>query len=370
MAIQKLIRGQAVCGTPLPWDIYDEAGQLLLRQGFVVQDQKKLDTLLQRGMFVNTADATKSGLNKNSSRQSHEPFKLWDSIIEKLGHLLNNYDKVSTIQSQVEEIARLIQMLSEHSKDAALAAMILLSQQNRYALVHCLHAALLCDMVALRLEWGQERRISVVCAALTMNISMVNMQQSLAEQTEPLTPDQRVDIKTHPKTSVEILSRAGVNDAIWLQAVQDHHETPLGNGYPNGIKEISEEATLLRTADVFSAKISPRRSRRQMNGAQASRVLFTDPSITTANPFIAVLIKEIGIYPPGSLVKLANGETGIVYKLSTNAHTPVVLSLTNSRGTPELKPIRRDTAREEFKIQSVITRDRINLRINPAGLWG
>lgn len=365
--MQKLGIGHAVCGVPLPWDVYDEVGQLLLRQGYVIENQKQLDSLLERGMFVNATNIVKPNLTPTPQR--YEPFKLWDDIVAQLGQLLRNYRSATDIPGQAAEVAGLIQVLTERSKDAALAAMILLQEQARYSLVHCLHAAILCDMVASRLEWNQERRNSVVCAALTMNISTVNMQQKLAEQSEPLTPDQRIDIRNHPEASVKILSGAGVTDAVWLQAVHDHHETPLGNGYPNGIKEVGAEATLLRTTDVFSAKVSPRRNRRQMNGAQAARVLFTDPGMTAANPFIAVLIKEIGIYPPGSLVKLANGETGIVFKRSGNAHTPLVLSLTNSKGTPELKPIRRDTARPEFKILSVIPRDSFNLRINPASLW-
>ena len=369
MAMQKIGKGLAVCGIPLPWDVYDEAGQLLLRQGFVIDHPKQLDSLLERGMFVNAANTAKPNFAPVLTIQHHEPFSLWDDIVTRLGQLLRNYKSGSDFPLQVMEVAALIQVLTENSKDAALAAMILLQEQSRYSLVHCLHAALLCDMVAMRLGWEPDRRRSVVCAALTMNISTVDTQQKLAEQIEPLTPDQRIDIRTHPQTSVDILTGLGVSDAIWLRAVQEHHETPLGNGYPNGIKDVGEEATLLRTTDVFSAKVSPRKNRKQMNGAQASRVLFTDPGMTIANPFIAVLIKEIGIYPPGSLVKLANGETGIVFKRSSNAHTPVVLSLTNSKGTPELKPIRRDTSRQEFKILSVIPRDSLKLRINPASLW-
>jgi HD-GYP domain-containing protein (c-di-GMP phosphodiesterase class II) len=366
--MQKLGIGHAVCGVPLPWDVYDDAGQLLLRKGFVIDHQKQLDSLMDRGMFVNATNIAKPVHSQVSALQRYEPFKLWDDIVAKLGHVLRNYSS-NDVPGKLQEIVELIQVLTERSKDAALAAMILLQEQNRYSLVHCLHAALLCDMVAIRLDWDSTRRTSVVCAALTMNISTVDMQQKLAEQIEPLTPDQRIDIRHHPQASREILSHAGIDDPIWLRAVHEHHETPLGTGYPNGIKEVGEEATLLRTADVFSAKISPRKNRKQMNGAQAARVLFTDPGMTTDNPFIAVLIKEVGIYPPGSMVKLANGEIGIVFKRSSNAHTPLVLSLTNSRGTPEQKPIRRDTSRQEFKILSVIPRDSIGLRINPASVW-
>lgn len=370
MSMQKLARGEVECGVPLPWNVYDETGKLLLPQGHTIKDPNQLLMVMRRGMREEVVDPARSGTAGIAADKNYDPFRLWHEIIGKLDELLHNYEQTSNIALQFAGIARMVQVLSEHSKDAALAAMILLPDPKRHSLLHCLHAALLSDMVALRLAWDEERRKSLVCAALTMNISTLDTQQKLAEQSGPLTADQRTDIRIHPKTSVDILTRVGVEDGIWLTAVHDHHETPLGSGYPHGIKAVGEEATLLRTTDVFSAKLSPRMNRKQMNGAQASRVLFTDPGMTTANPFIAVLIKEVGIYPPGSFVKLANGEMALVYKRSSGAHTPIVLSLTNSKGTPEPKPIRRDTAREEFAIKSVIPRDQINLRINPERIWG
>ena len=367
MTMHKLGKKQAECGVPLAWDIHDEAGQLLLRRGYVINNPKQLATLMERGLFINATDSSTTVATLLD--RSYDPFWLWDDIIVKLGQLLRHHDRDADFPIQLDVLAQMAQLLVNRSRDAALAAMILLTDQRRYSLVHCLHAAILSDLVALRLGWDEERRRSVVCAALTMNISTVDTQQVLTDQAGPLTPEQHMAIKAHPTTSAEMLRGVGVNDVIWLQAVQDHHETPLGSGYPKGHKEIGEEATLLRTTDVFSAKVSPRTHRKPMSGPQAARVLFTDPGMATENPFIAVLIKEIGIYPPGSYVKLANGETGIVFKRTDNAHTPVVLSLTNSKGTPESKPIRRDTSREEHKILAVIPRDDIRLRLDPTSLW-
>lgn len=368
MTMQKLARKQVECGVPLPWDLYDEAGQLLLRRGYVLNNPKQLASFMERGLFIHAAEASTSAMALLD--RNYDPFWLWDDIIVRLGQLLRNHDQDADFPIQIDNLAQLAQLLINRSRDAALAAMILLTDQPRYSVVHCLNAAILAELVALRLGWDEERRRSVVCAALTMNIATVDTQQQLADQAEPLTPEQQAAIQSHPSVGAEMLRGVGVKDSIWLQAVQDHHETPLGKGYPTGHKEISEEATLLRTTDVFSAKVSPRSHRKPMSGPQAARVLFTDPGMASENPFIAVLIKEIGIYPPGSFVKLVNGETGIVYKRSDNAHTPVVLSLTNSKGTPESKPIRRDTSRAEHKILSVIPRDDIRLRLNPTSFWG
>ncbi|MFN7369254.1 MAG: hypothetical protein ACK5SG_03355, partial [Burkholderiales bacterium] len=57
------------------------------------------------------------------------------------------------------------------------------------------------------------------------------------------------------------------------------------------------------------------------------------------NPIATILIKEIGIYPPGSFVKLANGETAIVVRRGEAANSPVVAALSSGSGIPYVDPV-------------------------------
>ncbi len=132
---------------------------------------------------------------------------------------------------------------------------------------------------------------------------------------------------------------------------------------------MDDDTVLLRTLDVYCAKISPRMHRKPMSGTQAERILFTDAGTTSDNPFIPALIKEIGIYPPGTFVKLANGEIAIVHKRSASINAPQVLSLINDKGDPLIEPIRRDTSREMYKIAKDVLRETILININPAKIW-
>jgi HD-GYP domain-containing protein (c-di-GMP phosphodiesterase class II) len=366
--MHRLSRAHVAVGKPLLWAVYDSANQMLLRKGYVIETETQLEGLLARGMYADAANL-QPVRDPKPAEQRYDPFWLWDDIIIKLGLLLRSPEKDGSAPYQVEGIARLVQVLTTRSSDAALAAIMLMMDQRRYPIVHSLHSAVLCDLVAARLEWPEDRRRSVVCAALTMNIAMIELQQVLSNQRNPLTPEQRLAINGHPGAGEQLLRDMGVTDPVWLQAVRDHHETPLGTGYPRGISDVGEEATLLHTADVFTAKVSPRAYRKPMTGTQASRILFTEAGMTTNNRFISVLIKEIGIYLPGSFVKLANGEIAVVYKRSASAHTPLVLSLINSQGAALLDPVRRDTTHEEFKVLAAVTRENILVNFDPAKIW-
>lgn len=47
----RIAPGALTIGRPLPWDVYDADGNILLRQGYVIQTDSQLEQLFERGRF-------------------------------------------------------------------------------------------------------------------------------------------------------------------------------------------------------------------------------------------------------------------------------------------------------------------------------
>ena len=131
---------------------------------------------------------------------------------------------------------------------------------------------------------------------MTMNLAMLELQQLLCSQRMAPTTAQRRDIERHPELGIDLLKSAGVTDEIWLAAVRDHHERLGGGGYPFGITNPGEEAYLIQTCDIFSAKVSPRAARAPATAQEAARALFMQAQGGAPNPYATTLIKEVGIF--------------------------------------------------------------------------
>ena len=117
-----------------------------------------------------------------------------------------------------------------------------------------------------------------------------------------------------------MLELSGVTDRDWLDGVADHHVAPDGSGYPAGHHESNDFAALVRRADIYTAKLSPRTTRSAMAADRAGRAMFMyDPG----NSMTAALVKEFGVYPPGCFVKLVSGETAVVVKRGPSVVTPL-----------------------------------------------
>ena len=56
MQLLKLVQSKVQLGKPLPWNVRDLNGRLLLSTGHIITDQLQLDTLLERGAFVDAEE--------------------------------------------------------------------------------------------------------------------------------------------------------------------------------------------------------------------------------------------------------------------------------------------------------------------------
>jgi HD-GYP domain-containing protein (c-di-GMP phosphodiesterase class II) len=61
-----------------------------------------------------------------------------------------------------------------------------------------------------------------------------------------------------------MLELAGIRDPDWLRAVLEHHEQEDGGGYPTGKTDVCELASLVRRADIYTAKLATRAGRDAM----------------------------------------------------------------------------------------------------------
>lgn len=351
-------------GVALPWGVRDASGKLLLARGHVLADAGMLETLLARGMFVD-ADELNRGATEAKPQAESIPAR-WDGLQTKLGILLRSHTDADFLP-RLRDAVELVDHLSNHNTDLLIFLILRHdhTRYNQYGVAHSLHAASLCSLLARRLGWPDDRCHSVISGALTMNLSILDLQGRLATQ-KHITPPQRREIDAHPQLSAQMLRRAGVQDEEWLQIVEQHHEQHGGQGYPRKLTQPTEPSQLLRFIDCFTAKHSARAGRAQQPAQQAARDLYTQ---SKANPLAALLIKEFGIYPPGCFVKLASGETAVVTRRGSNANTPLVAAITNRNGDALSQPISRDTSQSAFAIVTTVPDKSVLVRLNVGKLY-
>lgn len=347
-------------GAPLPFNVRDADRTLLLARGQMIESDEHLEALFQRGALVDIAELLQPGEVVRNAPRAQLP-KLWAGCMAKVSAALQA-DPGPGFENALDDASGPVQALIERDPDLAIFQVLRhgASADAAYGVQRSLQTAITGYLVAQRLGWdgGQSERLFKV--ALTMNISMLELQGQLSRQAMPPTPAQRKDLQTHPMRSLQMLQKAGITDEAWLDAVLHHHEQEDGNGYPSGRIEMGELATLARRADLYTSKLASRSTREALSADLAGRQMFMqDPG----HPMTAALVREFGIYPPGSYVRLSSGEMGIVVARGPTITTPVVACLTNAAGMPLAEPARRNTDAKASAVVGVVGQGQLRLRM-------
>jgi len=266
----------------------------------------------------------------------------WQDLTDRLEPVLATPREQADFAQVIEACARTVLDLCQRDADVAVAFMVhdTPDKLQRYGVLHSVHTAMLLALVARRRDWSPTLTFSAVQAGLTMNLSITQLQSTLTMQTEPLSLLQRADIHAHPQASTQLLRELGVTDEDWLMAVLQHHEQADGKGYPAGMTQVSLLADALRTCDVYSAKMSPRVGRSVMQSPQAATQIFRERS---ANYFGATLTREMGLYPPGTLVHLVTGQEALAVRRGPDLGLPEVVILQDAPGGRWLPVARAQT---------------------------
>jgi len=355
-------------GAALPFGVRDAEGQLLLAKGQMVPNDQMREALLARGVFVDldeVKDASARGSDGGAGAEDF--FGRWEGLQTRLSVLLRAPQETLFLPRVKECVAQLI-VWAERFPDQLIYVVVQHdhSRHEVYGLAHLLHAAAICALLSRRLGWTPERQRSLVGAALTMNLSIIDLQGRLASRGGRLAPVQRAAIDRHPDEAVAWLRGAGLDDAEWLSSVAQHHEQPGGGGYPQGMAEPGETAQLLRVVDIFLAKLASRGGRSGLSVPQAAKSIYVD---SQGHPFAALLVKELGLYPPGTLVKLASGEIAVAVRRGATGNAPVVAAVMNKHGDALGSPVRRDTAHADYAIAALASVQMLRVKLSPNQLY-
>ena len=260
---------------------------------------------------------------------------------------------------------RRIQELSASDPDVALYMLLqaATSDLDGYSTNHALFCAVVAELCATYFEWPEEEASALRCAALTMNVGMLQLQDAMSHQASRPSPAQQLEIAAHPAKSVALLQRAGVVDSLWLETVRRHH-CPINDlEVNNPITDSQRLAILLQRIDVFTAKLSKRKTRPGTTATIAAREACLDRS-GLPDATGATILRVVGLYPPGSFVRLISGEIGIVVRRGSKAHTPVVVSVRRSDGATIANPKLRHTSFANYSVQCAMSAADVNIRLD------
>lgn len=371
---RRLTMSDFAIGEALQWDVFGEDRKLLLRKGQIVSSSHQIEGLVQRGLYLEAHFVGKTSRAEEQAKRLETPsaLRVINMAEKRLERLLYSLHNEPDAESRILEVAKAITFACNINSDVAIACILLNQETGNYAVRHSIDTAVVSLLVARAMKKTSEEVMKIIAAALTMNIGMLRNQDQLQNKVDALSEKDIEVIHKHPEESVSLLQQAGVTDPNWLSWVLHHHENEDGSGYPfaRQAQDIPQNAKIIALADRYCARISNRAYRKSMLPNAALRNLFVEGGKTIDSHLATYFIQELGMYPPGTTIRLQSGEIGVVTGKGYGPTTPIVHALIGPRGAPLSFAIKRDTAKDLHAVRETLHLEQASMRFTMQQLWG
>lgn len=288
----------------------------------------------------------------SAPNEKFDPFVQLDKLIPMLSDLYTaikaKHEKTGLM---MDNMMSTIFKIADARPDASLAAIHLSKQPS--PIKQPIYCAVIAHLFAEQQKLEDNKKQALVQAVLTCNITFYEFQVLLNRMDGKLTDSQRAKLEKHPLQSAQLMEAAGFTDPSLTKAIRQHHERPDGSGYPNHLtsESISDLALVVSMCEVYTARIDSRVYRKPVLAREAL-AHFYEKDDKRIKGLLLNFAKSIGLYPPGTWVKLASGETAIVTHRQKDSPIPIVGALFDKHNIPYMGPVVRDCKNPKWKVVS------------------
>ncbi|MDC2890744.1 HD-GYP domain-containing protein [Psychrosphaera algicola] len=226
---------------------------------------------------------------------------------------------------------------SSYRNSAAVLSLVRVTYYKDFQLGHALRCAAYFSATLRSLEWPADVAQNWVVGALLHDIGKLQMSQSIQQPNmHDLTEQQRMKDEfvkpEHVQNGINIAEFVGSLTQETIEIIEQHHERLDGSGYPTGQKltDLNDGVRLFCIIDEFDRMTRVGDNGKPYGVLQAfRRMLQLEKQFDFE--LLQRFIKCIGVYPPGTLVKLSSGKVGLVLDRGISSVHPNVKVIYNDK---------------------------------------
>ncbi len=191
---------------------------------------------------------------------------------------------------------------------------------------HSIAVCVLSMIVGATLKMPAERLYLLGTGAMVHDIGKKAVPPEILAAKEDLNPMETAKLQEHTKEGYHILREQGFDVAVAKVALY-HHERWNGSGYVSKLEgeNIDLFSRIVAAADVYDDLTRGITYRQKYLPHEAMEYLYGAGNFYFDVRVVKAFTSSISAYPLGSLVKLSNGEIGVVVNVQkTSAPRPIV----------------------------------------------
>ena len=192
-------------------------------------------------------------------------------------------------------------------------------KENNDIYYHSINVAVLSMMLAKANDMPREHINIIALGALFHDMGKIKLPTSITRKTTPLTAPEENYFRLHTQYSMELAERAKNFPEEAKPILAQHHECLDGSGYPLKLQgdAIDLYAQLVGLVNAYDEHCHAQNPKKKLMPSSALSYMYKNQSKKYNKDYLVLLIRIMGVYPPGSIVLLSNKQIGLVTSVNT-----------------------------------------------------
>ena len=223
-------------------------------------------------------------------------------------------DKESGIASAQGVLENVVDNLLQDSE--IIVHLINLKKEDSLTYFHSMNVSILSLILGKDLELSKTDLNELGMAALFHDIGKQRIPKQVWMKKPPFSKAEREYLELHPKYGMQMLAGSKNVPQRVLQTIYEHHEKCNGQGYPQRLTadSITYFAKIVAVMDSYDNLTNQSAQGDSFTPHEALSFMYTRLQSELSGDIIIALIKNLGVYPPGTLVELSDGNLGMAIR--------------------------------------------------------
>lgn len=193
---------------------------------------------------------------------------------------------------------------------------------------HGLNVSVLAVMLGKKLGANAEICHVLGMGGLLHDIGLADVPSKILTKQDPLTKAEREFRDQHPVYGLRMAKQIKLSAPL-QSVIHSHHECFDGTGFPQGLKgdTIPLAARIVAVCNAYDNLCNPINIANALTPHEALSLMYSQQRMKFDNKALQALIKSLGVYPPGSLIKLSNEALAVVTQVNTSAPLKPIVQL-------------------------------------------
>ena len=179
--------------------------------------------------------------------------------------------------------------------------------QDESSYFHIINVTMLSLIMGKELGLDEMEMNHLGVGAMLHDFGQLKVPDKILRKKTPLTDSERKIYELHPRLGAELALKIGSLPKAVIEIMEQHHEHEDGSGYPNKLKtgQISKLSKIVAVANAYDDYCNKVSNEKLLTPYEAMSYMYSQEKFD--KKILSIFINRLGVYPPGTLVRLSDG---------------------------------------------------------------